>query len=85
MFCRSLFVLLYFFLVIVLSVLLQFTDSDCLFWYLQTPLNHYNAVINWLNGVFCFDYNSCLSSQLRQIVEKPIWGNGQKGLKISKG
>ena len=32
MFCRSLFVLLsFFFLAIVLSVLLQFTDSDCPF------------------------------------------------------
>jgi len=31
MFCRSLFVILYFFLAIVLSVLLRFTDSDYLF------------------------------------------------------
>ena len=39
MFCRSLFVLLYFFfLAIVLSVLLRYTDSDYLLWYLQTLL-----------------------------------------------
>ena len=36
MFCRSLFVL--FLLAIVLSVHLRFTDSDYLFWYLQTFL-----------------------------------------------
>jgi len=36
-FCRQLFVLLFFpFLAIVLSVLLRFTDSDYPFWYLQT-------------------------------------------------
>jgi len=35
MFCRALFVLLYFFWVIVLSVFLRYTDSDYPFWYLQ--------------------------------------------------
>ena len=39
MYCRSLFVLLYFFLLaIVMSVLLRFTDSDYPFWYLLTLL-----------------------------------------------
>ena len=41
MFCRSLFVLCYFFLLaIVLSVLLRYTDSDCPFLNLQTLLNN---------------------------------------------
>ena len=42
MFCRLLFVLLYFFLLaIALSVLLQCTDSDLPLWYLQTLLVNY--------------------------------------------
>ena len=76
MFCRSLFVL--FLWVIVLSVLLRYTVSDCPFWYLQTLLDgNLKSIDSWIRIiplVFCGSYNvpSLISKSLKEAF-KQVW------------
>jgi hypothetical protein len=87
MFCRSLFVLLYFFcLAIVLSVLLRFTDSDYLFGIFKLFLCYLIPIKCLKRHLFLDDCGCCLLQEWRLKlvfdVTIPVWHGFSYQLRI---
>ena len=77
MFCRSLFVLLYFFLLAIVLSVLRFTDSDCLFGIFKlflSYMNNYFACHIWISWSF-ITYRICI------VFRDPVIKGG--GIRIS--